>query len=583
MATRTAPFFPRLPRPVHPRAAFGVFAALAGVTLLDRLVVHPALVAATEGRAPGWTGALLGAIGESAARTLPAYENVVTRITVVLVALAVFFTLGARRLGLDRFFDRHVGEAKPQVLGFLRIVTGVVLFAHIIVEDIAGTAYYPASLVLHHGFFGLLNAIPGVSGLFLSPPFMAAFEWVALGAAGAACVGLFSRFTVPMAALTYFVCMAVIRQPSWSFHLGLIPWFAMTTLAFFPSGDALSIDAWWRRRRGEPVVADEARRRRYGWGRFAWVGVLTLPYFEAGLSKLSDGGPTWGSANNMRNILYTCSLNDMDLDFDLGLRLAHWPDGFYTFLGTAAVLGEVAMVLTLFSRFGRLVFPAMMFLMHFGIMLTQNILFWDLMVMLGAIYVLPVWDRDGGPWDPRPFFRRVFARDRGRKIVDPTLAGPPRPSRPPVGLVGFALIAAFCWVSAIEFFPLTAMQMFSRPRNPPGRVQYYHLFAEHEDGRRVRARPDDVLPALRAPRFRRAYKMCFRPGKEHICDDTLDRLMELHNAAAAPGDRIVAYEVEHREWDFLADPDDPSFGETYERYRYPTAPRAGVASAPDRR
>lgn len=578
----------RPPIPAHPRAAAIAWAVLLTLFGLDRLVLHPALAQAVEGDPAPWLEGLLSAVGYSAAQVLPAYENVATRLNVVLVPVALLFTLGAPRLGMDRFFDRHVGEARPEVLGFLRIVTGTVLFFHVIVEDIAGAAYYPASLVQHHGFFGLLNAIPGVSGLFLSPPFMAAFEWVALGAAALAAVGLGSRVTVPLAAATYFVCAAIIRQPSWSFHLGLIPWYGMAILVFFRSGDALSLDSWLARRfrgRDAPREPTRSRLRLYGWGRFSWVAVLTLPYFFAGLSKLSDGGLLWGSPNNMRNILYTCSLNDMNLDFDLGLTLGFLPDAFYGFLGVAAVYGEVAMVLTLFTWWGRLVFPAMMFFMHAGIMVTQNILFWDLMVMLAAVYAMAYWDRDGGPWDLRWLWQRFTRRVRPEKARRTALRST-GPSRPPKGLLAFAGVAVFCWIFAIEFFPLTAMQMFSRPRNPPGLVRYYHLYAEHEDGRRVRAKPDDVLPALRAPRFRRAYKLCFVPEKQHICDDTLGRLVMLHNADAAPGDAIVAYEVERREWDFLAAPKDPSYGETVANYRFPAdrAPdREGLAVGPGRK
>ena len=553
-----------------PLVALGVL-AFAG---LDRLLLRPMLVRGTEGDVAPFLARILDVAGATAAQALPAYENIATRLVIFGFALSALAFFGPAKLGFTRFFDRYVGEASAEVVGFLRAVTGGVLFLHIVFEDIAGTGYFPESLVHYHGFFALFMAIPGVADLFLNPTFTLAFEWVVLGVLLLATLGVKTRVTMFAGSALYLICAALIRQPSWSFHLGLIPWYALTVLAFFPAGDALSVDAWLQKRRGQPSAPDEdpaRKRRRYGWARFAWVAVLTVPYFEAGLSKLSDGGLFWGGPNNMRNILYTCSLNDMQFSFDLGLKLAWMPNAFYSFLGFAAVYGEVAMILTLFHRAGRFVFPAMMFFMHAGIVLSQNILFWDLMVMLAAIYALAIWDKDGGPWDPRPLFARVFRGVKPRPVLADAKGPADAPGKqPPRGLRAFAFVGLVCWLFCIEFFPLTAMQMFSRPRDPVGLVQYYELYSETESGVRERARPDDILPALRAPRFRRAYRLCWSETKKHICEDTFARLAELH-AAANPDDPIAAFELRHIHWDFLENPDDPDFGELHRHYRFDVA------------
>lgn len=479
--------------------------------------------------------------------------NLVARIGLALALVSVFVVAGPKRLGLPssrhELFVRFVGPARPEVLGFLRFSTAAILFVSVAWEDVAGTAELPASMRDSHGLFALVAAIPGFDSFTSDASALAAFRVITLGVLGAAALGAFSRVTVPLGALLYFVVASLMRQPTWPYHTGLVPLYAMTVLAFFPTGDGLSFDAWRAGRRHdradrashegahEPTDAgtDASSRALYGWGRFAWVATLALPYTEAGLSKLCNGGLLWWEPVNMRSVLYLDSLNPMEFDFDLGLVAAPLPDVFFAVLGLSAVIGEVVMVFVLFSRRVRLVAPAVMITMHLGILLLQNILFFDLIFMLAATYAMAFFDRDGGPWDLRR-----------RTVLEPSIAtSTPPPRVLPIAL-GVALVA---WTFAIELWPFTAMQMYSHKRDT-GVVEYHRIIAIHDDGERHEERPEALLPALRDGRYRRVLRTCVDDVASDACHDFLTLLLARREA-----DGIVSYEVEHRRWDFMAEPD----------------------------
>ncbi|MCA9611635.1 MAG: hypothetical protein KC586_02645 [Myxococcales bacterium] len=511
------------------------------------------LVPTVEHASPERIEALVGQPPELVLRFV---RNLVARVGLALALLALVVGLGPRRLGLTPFFERFVGPARPSVLGFLRFATASILLVSTLWEDVAGVADVPASMRRAHGLFALVAALPGWDSFVSSASALTGFHVVTSLVLLAAALGLFSRVTVPLGAALYFVVAGLMRQPTWPYHTGLVPLYAMVVLAFFRTGDGFSLDAW-RRGHGRPEA--EAH---YGWGRFAWVATLALPYAEAGLSKLCNGGLLWWEPVNMRAILYLDSLNPMEFDFDLGLAAAPLPDVFFAMLGLAAVGGEVAMLFVLFSRRVRLVAPAVMFGMHVGILFLQNILFFDLLGMLAATYVMAYFDRDGGPWDLVSFVRRRAREPRAQVLHDVAPEGgrvaTSLPRAMPVALV----VALVAWTFAIELFPFTAMQMYSHKRDT-GVVDYYRITAIDGDGRRTEERPERVMPALRDGRYRRVLRACVETTPPRECDDFLAALLTRRSAEG-----VTAYEVEHLRWDFAHHPDAPR-EEVAARYRFP--------------
>ncbi|MEM1413484.1 MAG: hypothetical protein AAGH15_01220 [Myxococcota bacterium] len=467
-------------------------------------------------------------------------RGLAARVTVITaVVLAV---LHARREpgAVARFYQRFVGEADPRAVGVLRIATAGVALLYVSFENVADTAVLPRELARAHGAFALLQALPGTPALASSPEALAVFEGLSATVLAAAMLGLFTRITLPLGALVYFVCISLLRQPTWAYHTGLIPFYLLTFLALAPwvgadPGAALTLD----RRAREPVSREAA-----GWVRFGWVALLFLPYVEAGLSKLCNAGPLWVGPTNMRAILFMDSLDPMEFDFDGGLLLQSAPAAVFVFLGLAGMLGEIGMVFALTHRWGKRLFPAAMIGMHAGIVLLQNVFFPDLILLLIAFYAMALlYDRGtGSPFD------LSFAPAR-ESVRDAPLA-----RRRATRLLGVtvAVMGAF-WMLAIEWFPFTAMQMYAKVRGPE--VEYVELHERTAEGWR-RGRPDEVFPSLLDGRYRLALRRCFDDeGPDPRCDLFLASYLE------ARGPEVAELRVEKHRWNFVTAPDDADHGE----------------------
>ena len=80
------------------------------------------------------------------------------------------------------------------------------------------------------------------------------------------------------------------------------------------------------------------------------------------------------------------------------------------------------MIAIVWSRWAKLLLPALMITMHVGIVMLQNILFPDLIAILALMYVLPLLDRPGGPWDIYSLLRRRGRSSAANRKPDPATA-----------------------------------------------------------------------------------------------------------------------------------------------------------------
>jgi hypothetical protein len=277
-----------------------------------------------------------------------------------------------------------VGESTPETVAFLRIVVSAVLLGVCFVEDLASIARLPVSAFRPKGVLLLLDAVPGFHAFSRHESALSAFAWVTRALLGLSLVGFRGRATVPAAALAMLVYGGLLRAYANSFHAGLLPIWLLLVLAFFPTTDAWSLDAW--RSRSTPAQhRPRSRRALYGWARYTFWGLLSLAYFAAGMSKLFNGGPLWWEPNNMRVILAMDGLNPMELPFRFGLPVATGPAALLALLGLSALAVELGMITMFFSRRMRWVMPAAMLATHVGIALLQNVLFADLIVLLADV------------------------------------------------------------------------------------------------------------------------------------------------------------------------------------------------------
>jgi hypothetical protein len=199
------------------------------------------------------------------------------------------------------------------------------------------------------------------------------------------CLGLFSRASMVCA----FVLGAYLIGLPFNFgklsHTGGIVVIALGILALSRAGDAISLDAWQRRRAGRAAAEPSGE---YRWPiRFVWVLVATV-YFCSGASKLISSGLGYLDPDMMASFLrerhfawYSRPLTDW------GYRLAEvrW---LCTAMAAWTLISETGFWVALVSRRARAVLVPGLFLSHVGIALLLGPQFFQFM----SVYVFWV------PW-----------------------------------------------------------------------------------------------------------------------------------------------------------------------------------------
>ena len=133
--------------------------------------------------------------------------------------------------------------------------------------------------------------------------------------------------------------------------------------------------------------------------------------------------------------------------------------------------------------------------------------------------------------------------------------------------LGIAFFLLSWWVTHIEFYPLTTMKMFSNPNPSPGVVNYVRAVAHHEDGSSTRADFDQWIGAMADSRYRMVIGNAFgTPQERALCDEFLATSMQAGNRFLPAGKRISSFEVQLWEWDFAANPGNPSHGHVVDTY-----------------
>jgi hypothetical protein len=504
----------------------------------------PMAVAAARPAASGLLGQLLK---EFAQQWPPLAEAGLT-----LCLLAGLLAIVMARPG---WFTRVVGPAAPEALAGIRILACAVLLLDVTTENLTGTAILPPSMRNPVGLTKALSLLPGFETFQADARALGLFQGATVALLTAGLIGWKTRLTLPAAAIATIVLGGLARQYAWFYHQGLIPCYVLLVLCATPCADAWSMDRRQAERRGDPVPPARAPQPIYGWARYACWVAIALPYFAAGASKLRFGGWTWWRATNMRSILFEDSLSPMEFNSPLSLWLSPAPDVVFMALGLAAVAGELGYVSVLLWPRARRVVPWVMAGMHAGIAALQNVLFLDLILLQLAFADLPAW----------------VDRLRGRSAPSLSVA-PSRPAVPPprpltAPILGVSVLAALllvCWIHRIEMYPLTAMQMYTRPRGPI--VAYQKVFVRHADG----TESDQTFPRMAAVlrrngRYRRILRSCLEPAQAEQCEAFLSAVGHAYNATRPAQARVHAVIVERWAWNFRMAPADPQRGQRIAR------------------
>lgn len=466
------------------------------------------------------------------------------------------------------FAKRFVGEATADELGFIRIICCVdLLVTALWLEDLPTTPLLPEAIRQPMGTIQYLYAIPGFEAFARSQAWLQGFEILTVLCLVLGMIGLWTRFTIPLGALTFCLLGGLTRQYFYLYHQGLIVVYLLVALSFMPCADGLSVDRWLAIRRGKSVVETDRPTPVYGWSRYTCWVIFVMSYLASGGSKLAVVGFSWLDPTNLRGMMYSCTLQRCNnYEWDVALRVGpHLPDFVFSLFGVAGTFAELAFVLVLFFPLARRIMPLFMVSLHLGIWTLQNILFIDFIV-------LQLMFLDLG-WAKQVLSRWGLFSNAGQPAAvntANTLVRPLRPFRYPILLSVFTILMSVCWFYKIYFYPLTGLHLFAY-KDVSGVVNYERLYAEYASGEKARIYPEDIIHAQAIASYKQITQQCFSkdPKKLYVCDEYLAALADAYNSQPIhSGNEIEKIEVQRKSWDFKAHPLDSNYGDTVKRYAF---------------
>lgn len=286
------------------------------------------------------------------------------------------------------FARKYVPKATPGTLGALRLFVcclclyfawnSKLLNAPDLINK-AGQKFIPMGVMDTFYRLGLAKVVASYDGAWL-------LQNVTILALVLAAVGLFTRVTVPLAALLYVATIGVNRSFFWLSHAGLVPCYLLFALAFMRSGDGFSLDRMIRIWRQKPVPDADVAERYYGWCRWTLWLIVAMGYLLAGLSKLGNSGFLWWESTNMQALIYRNAMNASRGEPNWFLSSGLLPDWTYGVMGLVSLAAEVGFFAVLFSKRMRLILPILIAGMHYGIIVVMNIPFWDLIWIQAIFY-----------------------------------------------------------------------------------------------------------------------------------------------------------------------------------------------------
>ncbi len=536
-------------------------AALSGIIWIAvaKLIIRPLLQAAYSDQGLPVVGNIILGLNRPLDRLLWRLD------TLTEAGLIFFLAFGFIALVTTSktFFTKFVGKATPETLGSIRIITCGFLLASALWEEIASSALLPSQMRVFMGTMEIFYALPiGFDAFTDSYAALQIFKWLTVLILFLATIGWQTKWVLPLGGILYCIFGGIIRQYEHFGHAGIVPLYLIFVLAFTPCGDGLSVDRFWKIRQGKTVPKADEYDPIYGWSRYACWVVLAMVYLAAALSKLTKGGFFWWNATNMRTIVFTDALNPARVDWGLGLNLISAPKLLFILLGIAGLFGELFYASVLFSKLARRIFPPLMAMMHTGIFLLQNIAFFDLIILQLIYYDFT---------KIRQAISRKLKRDR---LLITRESLPKRAFLPnlyyPLLVTTLSVFLLLTWVYRVEFYPITAWQMYSGS-NTTGEIEYYKVLAHRQSGETTKAYLEQAIGAMKNGRYKRVTrKFCFDPAKVNVCKKYLDISATTYNRSLPSEDHIVAYEIQKWQWNFLKAPSGPDSGKLKERFFYKT-------------
>jgi uncharacterized membrane protein YphA (DoxX/SURF4 family) len=364
---------------------------------------------------------------------------------------------------LDRLDALLGAPVSMRALAVLRIPVGLITIEHLtsVLDDLRAAGGRPTFTDPYATWFPA--ASPSVEAVLLV---------VGAVAAAALTVGLLTRTAavVTLAVVVHHLLSSTTNVHNNRAFLAIV----LAGLAIGPCGRELSVDAWWRARRGRPARPTDAP----GWPLWLLRFEASVLYGASGLSKLLDpdwfgGTVTWLRVSRQRADLVAAGLPDWAVDA-LTDRSAH------TVAAKLVVGTELFVAVGLWSRRTRLAAVWVAVAFHLVIQVSAAVEVFSYL----AIAALLVWAT------PRTRERAVvldLTSDRGQRLAGwlagldwlarfRVVAGPPGARPHVVDRDGTVVTGAPAAVLVLSRLPLTAwpalpLRLVVRPRHrSTGRV-----------------------------------------------------------------------------------------------------------------
>jgi hypothetical protein len=335
---------------------------------------------------------------------------------------------------------------------------------------------------------GIWLLYPGRPG----PGLLSALEVIAWGSTAALLVGAGARIAHPIS-LVSALALATYRvsdTPTWS-HPDVPPLLASIAFLGAHGGAALSVDAWWRRRRGRPAPGGQAHQASL---RLVQIAVVAV-FFVAGFLKIKSGrGLVWALSDNLRNQLLVRydALDVARTPVADWLLAAPWRYQLCALLNLVTQTSQIAAVFLMRRPGLRALLGAAYCAEVLGLGAVMNL--WNLhWLPLAAVFI---------DWDA------LAARWRS------PAAAPAAPLRAP-GRIAFATayvvffaLQAFWLNQRLRAYPFSSFPLYDdvRARPPFDRHQTYELIGGHIEPLAARPPPPELVRWLAAQgTFRRMW------------------------------------------------------------------------------
>jgi hypothetical protein len=277
--------------------------------------------------------------------------------------------------GLRQRLDAFLFEPRsPQDLGATRIVYFSGALLYYFGSGIPKLTPFPKGLLFPVSFFRwFLRTLPSEH--------IVDAMWIIFGVALVlATIGLASRSAMVVAAVSGIFLVGLRNNFGKLIHFNSLLAITLFVFALSYSGDALSVDALLRRRKGAPPIQDSGE---YTWPLRVGGGLLTLAMFIAGVAKIEHSGLSLVTGRTLATMLIAmqtqslCYEGGVDTAAGLALWVAESPVLCAT-LGAMTVAFELGAPLAMLglarrSRWGALMSAAIiagLFMMQLGIRLT---------------------------------------------------------------------------------------------------------------------------------------------------------------------------------------------------------------------